>query len=286
MYNEDWLLAQGHTACAGCGSAIAIKLALDALGKDIMVVNATGCSEIYTTPYPRSAFRVPYIHSLFENVPAVASGIAKALEVQGNDHTKVVCIAGDGSTYDIGFGSLSGMFERNDNVLYICYDNEAYMNTGVQRSSATPLLANTTTSQVGKKIHGKEQIKKPIVDIAAAHRIPYAASTSIGYHADLQRKVKKAAQIKGARFINIHQPCTLGWRYESQLTVQIARMAVECGLWKMYEVEDFGKKVTVNMQPKFTPVAEYLKLQRRFRHLTDTEIQEIQKRVNEEWSKG
>jgi len=280
---KEELFVSGHTACAGCGAAIAIREVMKALGPDCIIVNATGCSEIFTSKYPESAWNVPYIHANFENAAPVAAGIAKALEVKGNDHTVVACIAGDGATYDIGWGPLSGSLERNDNVLYICYDNEAYSNTGVQRSGATPFGAWTTTSQVGNKIKGKTEWKKPIADIVAAHSIPYVGVSSMAYPFDVEMKVKKAAGMKGARFILIHSTCTTGWRHKPELTVKIARLAVETGLWKVYEIEDGKEKV--NIQPKFTPVEEYFKLQGRFKHLTGNDIAFIQKRINEEWGK-
>jgi pyruvate ferredoxin oxidoreductase beta subunit len=281
--SKEPLFVSGHTACAGCGGAIAIRQIMKALGPDCIIVNPTSCAEIFSSKYPDSAWNVPYIHVNFENAASVAAGIAKALEVKGNDHTVVACIAGDGASYDIGFGALSGALERDDNVLYICYDNEAYMNTGIQRSGATPFGAWTTTSQVGKKIKGKMEWKKPLGDIVAAHSIQYMAVTSIAYPADVEMKVKKAAGMKGARFILVHSPCTTGWRYRPELTVRIARLAVETGLWKMYEVEEGKEKVSI--QPKFTPVEEYLKLQKRFKHLTDETIVFIQKKVNEAWHK-
>ncbi|MCX6777861.1 MAG: thiamine pyrophosphate-dependent enzyme [Candidatus Micrarchaeota archaeon] len=277
------LFTPGHRACAGCGAAIAFRQIVNALGKDIVIVNATGCGEIISTPFPESAWEVPYIHTLFENVPAVASGVVAALRAQGNDHTTVVCIAGDGSTYDIGFGALSGMLERNDDVLYICYDNEAYMNTGVQRSSSTPLHALTTTSEVGKALHGKEQFKKPLLDIVAAHRVPYAASTCIAYPFDVDKKLKKAKAIRGARFVSIFASCVTGWGVDTQLGVSIARLAVETGMWPMQEYENGEMKIT--MKPARKPVLEYFKLQRRFKHLTPEEVAEIQKTVDGFWAK-
>lgn len=443
----------GHTACAGCGCAIAMRQIVNALGKDIIIVNATGCMEIVSSCYPRSAWNVPYIHVLFENVPAVASGIVNALRAKGNDHTTVVCVGGDGATYDIGFGSLSGMLERNEDVLYICYDNEAYMNclsgstlvhteeglkkiteikvgenvyafdqknhkpvlkkctgvfdngekpifevetlhhnikatgnhpfltvqrngrgeeaglkwrmleqlkegdevivlkkmegqqsrmlniekypsqykhqnflvgndwfevekirrikpagveqtwdlrvdgehnfiadgivvhnTGIQRSSSTPLHASTTTSQAGSVVHGKTQWKKPIVEIVAAHRIPYAASTSISFFADVEKKLKKAQAIRGSRFVAIHASCNPGWRHEADLTYDVCKLAVETGMWKLCEYEN--NEFKLNYKPaKLKPVEEYLKLQGRFKHLTKEEIEEIQKHIEEEWKK-
>ena len=280
---EDDVLVSGHTACAGCGAAINIRTVMRAIGKDSIVINATGCAEIFTSCYPMSAWKVPYIHVTFENAAAVATGVSKALEVNGNNHTKVVVIAGDGASYDIGMGILSGMLERNDNVLYFCYDNEAYMNTGIQRSGATPYKAWTTTSQVGSKIRGKQEQKKDLLSIARAHNIPYIASASPGYIVDLENKVKKAMKIKGAKLITAISPCVPGWKHDSSLGVKLGRLAVDTGLWKLYEVEN-GKE-TINIQPKFIPVEEYFKLQGRFKHLTNEDIKEIQGLVNKAWGR-
>ncbi|MCD6227410.1 pyruvate synthase subunit beta [Candidatus Micrarchaeota archaeon] len=281
---EDDLFVSGHTACAGCGAAIIIRTVMRALGKDTIIVNATSCSEIFSSCYPTSAWKVPYIHVTFENAAAVATGIAKALEAKGNDHTTVVVIAGDGATYDIGFGIMSGVMERNENVLYICYDNEAYMNTGIQRSGATPYKAWTTTSQVGTVRQGKQEWKKNLTEIARAHNIPYIATSTAGHLIDLTKKVEKAKKIKGFRLINVLSPCVAGWKYPPNLTVKLAQLAVDTGLWKMYEVEN-GKE-TINMQPKFTPVEEYFKPQKRFKHLTKEDIEDIQNKVNDYWKNG
>ncbi|MFH1285701.1 MAG: pyruvate synthase subunit PorB [Candidatus Micrarchaeota archaeon] len=280
--HEKELFSPGHSACAGCGVTISFRNILRALGKDIIIVNATGCSEIFSTCYPKSAWRVPYIHSLFENVPAVASGVVRALRAKGNEHTQVVCIAGDGATYDIGFGALSGMLERNEDVLYICYDNEAYMNTGVQRSSSTPFGASTTTSPAGKKIHGKQQTKKPIVEIAAAHGIPYAASASIANLPDLANKLKKAVSIRGARFLSVHTPCVPGWGYSSEKTVALSKLAVETGAWVLFEIENGKFKLNAN-PAKRKPLAEYLTFQKRFKHLSQEEIAQMQKQLDAKW---
>jgi pyruvate ferredoxin oxidoreductase beta subunit len=262
---------------------IVFRHALGILGKDVIVVNATSCAEIVSSAYPRSAWGVPYIHSLFENSAAIAAGAVASLRSQGNDHTKLVIFAGDGSTYDIGFGVLSGMLERNDDVLYICYDNEAYMNTGNQRSGSTPFGAATTTSPAGKVKHGKMQWKKPIAEIVAAHKIPYVATASIGYMADFESKVKKAKDMTGARFILTLSPCVTGWNYDSAKTIEIAKLAVDTGLWMLYEVED--GKFKLSLKPsQFKPVADYLKMQSRFRHLTEDEIKLIQEHVNKSWS--
>ncbi len=277
------LFVSGHRACAGCGIATSFREVMKAVGKDVIVVNATGCSEIVSSPYPQSAWKVPYIHSLFENVPAVASGVSHALRSMGNDHTQVVCIAGDGATYDIGFGALSGMLERNDDVIYVCYDNEAYMNTGIQRSSATPWKAATTTSQVGSAVKGKPQGKKPILEIAAAHKIPYAASTSVGYPFDVAKKLKKAMGIKGARFILLFASCPTGWGLDTAKSIQATKLIVETGIWKMAEYEN-GKMTGVFKPGKRKPVEEYIKLQSRFKHLTPEDIAAIQKEVDASWT--
>jgi len=275
------LFTQGHTACAGCGMAIVVRHILDVMGKDTIVVNATGCLEIVSSAYPRSAWEVPYIHCLFENAASVASGVVHCLRAKGNDHTKVLVIGGDGASYDIGFGILSGALERNEDILYICYDNEAYMNTGVQRSGATPYLASTTTSPAGTKRHGKQQFKKPLVEIAAAHKIPYAASASVGYLQDMKNKVQKAKDMKGARFITIFSPCVPGWGYDSSKTIEIAKLAVDTGMWKLFEIENGVRKDTFK-PAKLKPVSEYLKMQKRFKHLTKEEIAKIQRMIDEQ----
>lgn len=279
--NERNLFERGHRACAGCGPAIAMRQILNVLGKDVIVVNATGCMEIVSTCYPESAWRVPYIHSLFENAAAVASGLSRALKVKGNDHTRVVVIGGDGWGYDIGHGALSGALERNEDVIFICYDNECYANTGVQRSGATPRYASTTTSPVGARFHGKPEQRKHIGLIAAAHNIPYVASASIGNIPDMKMKIEKAKSIRGSSFIFIHTPCTLGWRFDPSLTIKVARLAIETGAWKLYEMEK--GVLTLNVEPKFTPIEEYLKLQGRYKHLTKEEIAQIQKEVKADW---
>lgn len=206
------LFCMGHSACAGCGPAILMRSIANTLGKDIIVVNATGCMEIVSSKYPESAWNVPYIHSLFENGPAVASGVARNLRANGNKHTRVVYIGGDGASYDIGFGALSGALERNEDILFIIYDTECYSNTGVQRSSATPRFANTTTSPVGSKLHGKQEQRKHIGLIAAAHNIAYVATASVGNLPDLKRKLQKAKETCGASVIIIYASCTFCWR--------------------------------------------------------------------------
>ncbi len=279
--NRDFdALTSGLTSCGGCGEAIAMRIALAAAGPNIIVTNATGCSEIFTSRYPDSAWNVPWIHSLFENPASVGSGIAAALKALGKEEeARVIACGGDGATADIGIGCLSGTFERNDDVLYFCWDNEAYMNTGIQRSALTPFYGSTTTSPAGKVIPGNLRPKKDMPAIAMAHGIPYVATASVGYPRDLQRKVKRAMEIRGARYIQVHATCPLGWGTEPAKTVDIAKLAVQTGLYPLFEAVD-GKIVKVQ-KIKPVPVEEYLKTQKRFRHLFRDErgkeiIKEIQ----------
>lgn len=258
-------LESGHRACLGCGEALAARLVTEAVGPDVMVANATGCLEIFTTPWPESAWRIPWVHSLFENASAVASGMEAALKAQGKS-TKVLAFGGDGGTFDIGFQSLSGMLERGHNVLYVCFDNEAYMNTGIQRSSSTPHAAMTTTSPPGKERMGKRHLKKDIVSIVAAHHIPYAATASVAYPSDIRKKVRRALAIEGPTFLQIHCPCPLGWGYEGDQSINVARLAVQTGLYPVIELERGGIASTMPLR-HVLPVTEYLKAQQRFRHL-------------------
>jgi len=261
------LLAPGHKACAGCGEALAARMVMDAAGPDTIVATATGCLEVFSTLYPQSAWKMPWIHSLFENSAAVASGIEVALKALGRENeAKVIAQGGDGATADIGIGCLSGMLERGHNILYVCYDNEAYMNTGVQRSGLTPFEASTTTSPSGEISWGNMTDKKPMPEIVAAHRIPYVATATVAYFKDLENKVKKALNIKGPKYIQIHCPCPLGWAYDPALTIKVAKMAVQTGLIPIFEIEN-GKITSVRKIAKKQPVEEYLKLQARFRHL-------------------
>ncbi|MBI4209967.1 MAG: pyruvate synthase subunit beta [Candidatus Diapherotrites archaeon] len=277
--SQQHLYAPGHSGCPGCGPSNALIQVCDTLGKDIIVVNATGCMEITSSQYPQTAWRVPYIHSLFQNAPAVASGVAAALKAQGNNHTKVVVIAGDGSTYDIGFGSLSGMLERGDNVLYVCYDNQLYANTGVQKSGATPYGAATTTTVVGSVHKGKETERKPISEIVAAHGVQYVASASIAYYADLQMKLKKAKAVNGPSFVVIDAPCCLGAGFDGGITMKVSKMSVQSRLWFLYEIENGQYKLNFNpANPK--PVKEVLELQKRFKHLDSAQTEHIQRQAN------
>jgi len=286
-------LTSGHRACAGCGPAIALRQALLAAGKDTVVANATGCMEVVTTIFPYTAWKVPWIHSLFENAAATISGVEaayKALKRKGKISKDINFIAfgGDGGTYDIGLQALSGTMERGHNILYICYDNEAYMNTGIQRSGATPYGAHTTTSPAGKEIPGKTQWRKDLTEIIAAHDIPYVAQATISEWRDYMGKVQKALSIKGPKFINVLAPCQLGWYYKSEDTIKIANLAFRTRFWPLYEVENGVHRITKEPK-KAVPVEEWLKLQGRFRHLFKDEnrkiIEKIQKRVDERWKR-
>ena len=258
-------LAPGHRACQGCGQALAARLVTEATGPDVAIANATGCLEIFTTPWPESSWRVPWLHSLFENAAAVASGMEAAWRMQGRD-SKVLAFAGDGGTFDIGLQTLSGMVERNHNVLFVCYDNEAYMNTGVQRSGSTPHAAATTTSPPGSERMGKRHLKKDILGIIAAHNMPYAATASVAYPSDLRKKVRRALAVEGPTFLQIYAPCPLGWRHGGELSIEVARLAVQCGLFPMLEMER-GRVTGVMPIREQRPVREFLEPQGRFAHL-------------------
>ena len=264
-------ITSGHRACQGCGEALGARYALDAAmraaGGKLVAVNATGCLEVFTTPYPETSWQIPWLHSLFGNAPAVASGVAAGLRMRGKTDVRVVAQGGDGGTTDIGFGCLSGMFERNDDVLYICYDNEAYMNTGVQRSSATPPAARTaTTPAVGDAPGNIFGTGKNLPRIAMAHNIPYVATASVADLHDLEAKVTRAMGIGGARYIHIHVPCPLGWGSASHDTIRLARLAVESGLFPLFEAEH-GEVTAVGRIRRKVPVEEYLRPQKRFSHL-------------------
>ena len=260
------LFNSGHTACAGCGQSLGARLVLEAAGPNTIIANNTGCLEVFSTAYPQTAWGVPFIHSLFENCAAVASGIEGALKYLGiKDKINVIAQGGDGGTADIGLQALSGMLERGHDILYVCYDNEAYMNTGVQSSGLTPFDTNTTTSPVGSQSIGNIRPKKPMPEIAMAHGIPYVATASVGFVQDLQRKVKKALVIKGPKYIQVHVPCPLGWRHESNKTIDVGKLAVETGLYPLIEYE--SGQLTARRQIKPLPVEEYLKIQGRFKHL-------------------
>jgi pyruvate ferredoxin oxidoreductase beta subunit len=264
-------LTMGHRACQGCGEALGARYALDAAmrasGGKMITVNATGCLEVFSTPYPESSWRIPWIHSLFGNAPAVATGMAAAMRAKGRDDVRVVGQGGDGGTVDIGFGCLSGMFERNDDVLFVCYDNEAYMNTGVQRSGATPPAARTATTQaVGDEPGNVFGQGKNAPLIAMAHEIPYVATATVADLRDIEAKVEHAMSLRGARYLHILVTCPLGWGCQSSATVQVARLAKETGLFPVFEAEH-GEVTGVTKIRHRRPVEDYLTLQRRYAHL-------------------
>jgi len=264
-------LTCGHRACQGCGEALGARYALDAVyratGGKMIAVNATGCLEVFSTPFPETSWQIAWLHSLFGNAPAVASGVAAALKAQGRTDIRVVGQGGDGGTVDIGFACVSGMFERNDDVLYICYDNQAYMNTGVQRSGATPPAARTATTQaVGREPGNRFGQGKNVPLIAMAHEIPYVATATVADLRDLERKVERAMEFRGARYLHVFVPCPLGWGAASRDTIRLARLVKETGLFPVFEAVN-GDVVSVLKIRRPVPVEEYLKLQRRYAHL-------------------
>jgi len=280
--------APGHRSCQGCAEALAVRLVAKALGRNVIIANATGCMEIVSSPLPYTSWRVPWFHVAFENTAAVASGIESALKVlmrKGRiPRKKIVTLAmgGDGGTADIGLQALSGALERGHDFIYVCTDNEAYMNTGIQRSSSTPFGASTTTSPAGKMKQGQVTWKKNMAAIAAAHNIPYVATACPSYPLDLVQKVKKAADIQGPAYIHILSVCPTGWRSAPDLSIKLGRLAVETGVFPLYEVERGRYRLNMDF-PKLKPIQEYIKLQGRFRHLTEEMIGEIQSRVNQEY---
>jgi len=264
-------LTKGHRACQGCGEALGARYVLDAAMRAtqgrLVAANATGCLEVFSTPYPESSWRLPWLHSLFGNAPAVAAGMAAALRAKGRTDVRVIGQGGDGGTLDIGFACLSGMFERGDDVLYVCYDNEAYMNTGVQRSGATPPAARTaTTKPVGEEPGAAFGQGKNAPLIAMAHEIPYVATATVAELHDLEAKVERAMSFRGARYLHVLVPCPLGWGARAADTIRLARLAKETGLFPMFEAEG-GEVVAVSKIRRPVPVEEYLRLQRRFAHL-------------------
>ena len=264
-------LTSGHRACQGCGEALGARYVLDtamaATGGKIMAVNATGCLEVFSTPFPETSWRIPWLHSLFGNAAAVATGVAAALKAKGRTDIRVIAQGGDGGSVDIGFGPLSGMFERNDDVLYVCYDNEAYMNTGVQRSGATPPAARTNTSHAsGEQPGASFNQGKFLPLIAMAHHIPYVATATVADLHDLEAKVKKAMTFRGARYLHVLVPCPLGWGSRSEETIKLARAAVESGLFPVFEAEHGEITETKRIRRRIN-VEEYLKPQKRYAHL-------------------
>ncbi|MCD6445423.1 pyruvate synthase subunit beta [Candidatus Bathyarchaeota archaeon] len=279
---EEYLL-KGNTACAGCGAAISLRLLFKALGNKVILVVPACCTSVIPGPFPHTSFAVPVQNILFEATGATASGVVAALKQRGIKDVTVVGWAGDGGTFDIGIQSLSGAAERGTDFIYICYDNEAYGNTGVQRSGATPYGAWTTTTPTGKK-----ERKKNIALIMAAHRIPYVATACPSYPMDFIRKIRKAKEIKGTKFIHVLSPCPTGWRYDSSKTIEIGRLAVQTGIWVLFEIENGKFKLNPPSsglidKSKRKPVQEYLKLQGRFRKLSEADVEKIQKMVDEDW---
>ncbi len=291
LAQREELMSGGHRACAGCLPMTTMRQILLTAGKHTVCGCATGCVEVVTTIYPYTSWRTPFIHSAFENSAATMSGVEAAyrsLKRQGkvDKDIKFIAMGGDGGTYDIGLQSLSGAMERGHNMLYVCYDNEAYMNTGIQRSSGTPKGTATSTTPVGKVRPGKKQFPKPLTEIMIAHGIPYVAQATPGYPKDLSDKVEKALAIEGPAFMNILAPCTRGWRYPMEESMDIARLAVDTCFWPLFEVENGVMKVTRKPKDK-PPVSEWLKRQGRFRHLFREEnkhiIDEVQAQVDRNW---
>lgn len=277
---EEKVFSSGHSACPGCQEALALRFILNTLGPDTIAVVPPSCIAIISGPQPLSSMRIPVYQTTLEASAASAAGIKRALIAKGNDHTAVVAIAGDGGTYDIGFQSLSSAAERNEDIIYICLDNEGYMNTGSQKSSATPSLAYTTSTPAGKLTP-----KKNMAEIMAAHNIPYMATASTGYPEDLARKVAKAREIKGGmRFIVVLTPCLDGWGIPDKAGPKTSRLAVESGVFPLYEVEN-GEKYTLNYGPKGVAVADYAAVQKRYRHLAQADVEELQKEVDRNWQR-
>jgi pyruvate/2-oxoacid:ferredoxin oxidoreductase beta subunit len=276
---QQELLDSGHLACPGCGAPLAMRLVLKELGEKTVVVLPACCWSIIAGPYPQSSLHVPLYHTAFETGAAVASGIRAALDVRGDTDTTVMVWAGDGGTFDIGLQALSGAAERNENFLYVCYDNEAYMNTGIQRSSATPWGAWTTTTPSSDP---QSTRKKDILAIMAAHRIPYAATASTSYPMDLLAKVRRAKQVRGTRFLHILSPCPPGWKYSDELTIEMGRMAVRGRVFPLLEVEN-GIRWRFTEEHPGDPIAPYIRAQGRFRHLDDAAIERIQAEIDARW---
>jgi len=277
------IFEKGPLTCLGCGLAIATRMITRNIRKKPIIVLATGCLEVTTTQYPYTHFNCPVIHGAFENAPAIASGVYRALKAQGLERDiDIIVLAGDGATFDIGFQSLSGMFERGEEVCYICLDNEAYMNTGIQRSGATPLYALTTTTPSDTVMRGKMEERKQVALIFGMHNVRYVATATLGYHVDFISKVKKALQMKPS-FLHVLTPCPTGWGFDSEDTIKISKLAVETCFFPLFEIEDGYLKLTQKITKK-TPVRDFLKLQKRFSHLSDEEIDKIQELVDRNYN--
>jgi pyruvate/2-oxoacid:ferredoxin oxidoreductase beta subunit len=276
------LMGSGHLACQGCGATQAMRVALKALGPQTALVIPACCWAVIDGSFPHSAVDLPIFHTAFETAAVVASGLKAGLEMRGDNETTVMAWAGDGGTFDIGLQALSGAAERNEDIIYVCYDNEAYMNTGIQRSSSTPVGAWTTTTPVSSY---KKRPKKNMIDIMAAHSIPYIATASTAYPYDFFEKIKKAKAIRGTKYIQILAPCPTGWKHPPELSVKMARMAVTSKIYPILEITENGRKLEVWKDFEPTPVKEYMKMQGRFRHLNDSEIEEIAKEVEAGWQR-
>jgi len=291
LVDKEEYFSVGHRACQGCGEALAIRLMCKALGKETVIVNATGCMEVISSMYPTTAWKLPWIHVAFPNSASVGSGVEAGLKVLRRKgkipdrDIKTVSIGGDGGTVDIGLQALSGAMERGHDLLYVCFDNEAYMNTGIQRSGATPFGASTTTEPAGLASSGKKAWKKNVTEIMVAHNVPYVATACHSYPFDLMNKVKKARKIKGPSYIHCLSVCPTGWRLPPELTITAGRLAVETGVFPLYEVENGKYRITVEMPEKLRPVEDYIKIQGRFRHLSADEIEMIQEKVIQEYNK-
>jgi pyruvate ferredoxin oxidoreductase beta subunit len=290
---QDDLMVGGHNLCAGCPEGMMMRAMLHSTKKKVIVINNTGCLEVSTTLFPHNSWKVPWMHSAFENTGAVATGVVEALNQQAkkgkanNEDTEVLCVAGDGGTYDIGLQALSGAWERGHNFIWFVEDNEAYMNTGIQRSGSTPMYAWTKTTEVGKAHMGKEQNKKDMISIAIAHRLPYIATVSPGMFTDFLAKAAKVYTIKGPRFIAAISPCVPGWKYEANQTLNIAKLAVDCCVWPLFEIENGVWKLSYDPGDQKKPITEYIKLQGRFKHLmlpeNKAQLDDMQKAVDERW---
>jgi pyruvate ferredoxin oxidoreductase beta subunit len=283
------LFGPGHRMCTGCGPAAMARITMKALQKPAIVVNATGCLEVASTIYPDTAWKVPWVHTLFENTAAVASGIEASLRREGKtDAVDIVAFGGDGGTFDIGIQALSGALERKHDFTYICYDNEAYMNTGIQRSGATPYGAATTTTPAGSKIGGKTDAKKDLIGVCVAHSVEFAATASVAFWNDYITKVRRAAAVKGPAVIHVLAPCPLGWRFDTSQTIKLAKLAVQTRYFPLYEVEKGNYKLSMKV-PNPTPLEEFLKPQGRFRHLFAPEfaknLEELKRQVESNWNR-
>ncbi len=293
LSKKDILISSGHRMCAGCGAPTVVKMVLMASVYPVIASTSTGCLEVSSCISDYTAWKIPWIHNAFENAAATISGVEtmyRALKKQGkiNKEIKFIAFGGDGGTYDIGLQSLSGAMERGHDMLYICYDNGAYMNTGIQRSSATPLGADTTTRPAGSLVPGKTEPRKNLTRIMAAHNIPYVAQASPSHWMDLIKKVRKALEIKGPKFMNIISPCNRGWRSRTDDSIMLSRLAVETCYWPLYEVENGITKITFRPKEK-RPIEDFLKPQGRFRHLFKPEnewiIKKFQEDVDREWER-